>query len=202
MRARGKVRFASSPGWIKTLNKLIAMRDADCFVPGWQSANTSTQAQQLVAGRAVATMGPSAALAQYAPLTPRQTWAAFPFPGDRATETRAALGFNFSLSVSSTTKNRQVALAFIDFLGREGQSRLMAKMFASMSLTDVNTGKVPAALAQYAPLIKADKVVPRPQDVWPTASTFNNMAAVMGNVLTGQQSPADALKLLDDTWGK
>jgi raffinose/stachyose/melibiose transport system substrate-binding protein len=201
-RARGRVKFASSPGWVKTLNRLIAMRDADCFVQGWQSANTSTQAQQLVAGRAIATMGPSAAIAQYQPLTRGQTWAAFPFPGDKATDARAALGFNFSLSVSATTKNRQVALAFIDFLGREGQSRLMAKMFASLSLVDAATGKVPSALAQYAPLVKADKVVPRPQDVWPTAATFNNMAAVMGNVLTGQQSPADALKLLDDTWGK
>ena len=201
-RSRGRVKFASSPGWLRTLNRLIAMREADCFAPGWQSANTATVAQQLVSGRAVAAMGPSAAIAQYQPLTPDQTWASFPFPGDKATDARAALGYNFSLSVSATTKNRQVALAFIDFLGREGQSRLMAKLFASVSLADARTGKIPAVLASYAPLIKADKVVPRGPDVWPSASTFNNMATVMGNVLTGQQSPADALKILDDTWGK
>jgi raffinose/stachyose/melibiose transport system substrate-binding protein len=201
-RAQGKVRFASSQGWIRTLQRLIAMRNADCFVPGWQAANTATVAQQLVSGRAVAAMGPSAAIARYQPLTPGQTWASFPLPGDKATDARAALGYNFSLSVSATTKNRQAVLAFIDFLGREGQSRLMARLFASVSLTDAKTGRIPAALSDYAPLIKAGKVVPRGPDVWPSASTFNNLAAVMGNVLTGQQSPADALKVLDDTWGK
>lgn len=201
-RVRGTVKFATSPGWIKTLNRLTAMRDADCFVPGWQSANTNTVAQQLVSGRAIAALGPSAAIARYQPLTPDQTWASFPFPGDRATDRRAAIGYNFSLSVSATTKNRAASLAFIDFLGREGQSRLMARLFASVSLTDLKTGKIPPALADYAPLIKGEKTVPRGTDIWLTASTFNNLAVVLGNVMTGQQSPAEALKILDDTWGK
>jgi raffinose/stachyose/melibiose transport system substrate-binding protein len=201
-RLQGKVTFASSPGWVKTLNRLIAMRNADCFVPGWQAANTSTVAQLLVSGKAVAALGPSAAIARYQPLTPGQTWASFPFPGDKPTDRRAAVGYNFSLSVSSTTKNRAAALAFIDFLGREGQSRLMARLFASVSLADAKTGKIPTALADYAPLIKAEKTVPRGTDIWPTPSTFNNLAVVVGNVLTGQQTPAEALKTLDDTWGK
>jgi raffinose/stachyose/melibiose transport system substrate-binding protein len=201
-RLQGKVTFASSPGWVKTLNRLIAMRNADCFVPGWQSANTNTVAQLLVSGKAVAALGTSAAIARYQPLTPGQTWASFPFPGDKPTDRRAAVGYNFSLSVSATTKHREAALAFIDFLGREGQSRLMAKLFASVSLADAKTGRIPAALADYAPLIKAEKTVPRGTDIWPTPSTFNNLAVVVGNVLTGQQTPAEALKTLDDTWGK
>jgi ABC-type glycerol-3-phosphate transport system substrate-binding protein len=178
------------------------MRNADCFVPGWQSANTNTVAQLLVSGRAVAALGPSAAIARYQPLTPGQTWASFPFPGDKPADRRAAIGYNFSLSVSANTKNRAASLAFIDFLGREGQSRLMAGLFASVSMTDLKTGKMPAALADYAPLIKAGKTVPRGTDIWLTPSTFNNLAVVIGNVLTDQQSPAEALKILDDTWGK
>lgn len=201
-RVQGKVTFASSPGWVKTLNRLIALRDADCFVPGWQSANTNTVAQLLVSGKAIAALGPSAAIARYQPLTPDQTWASFPFPGDKATDRRAAVGYNFSLSVSAATKNKEAALAFVDFLGREGQSRLMAKLFASVSLTDAKSGKIPSALTDYAPLIKGDKTVPRGTDIWLTPSTFNNLAVVIGNVLTGQQRPAEALKILDDTWGK
>jgi raffinose/stachyose/melibiose transport system substrate-binding protein len=201
-RADGKVTFSSSPGWITVLQRLGQLRDANCFPPGWQSANTSTTSQQLISGQAIAYPTPSATIARIAPQTPQWTWASFPVPGDTAKQTRAMLGYNFSMSVSSTVKDKPAALAFIDFIGREGQSRLLARLFGSASMVQIKAGKLPPALAAYAPLIKAGKTVPRGSDVWPTASTFNNLAAVMGNYLTGQQSAQDALKLLDDTWNK
>ncbi len=201
-RAQGKVTFASSPGWIKALQRLAQMRDADCFVPGWQSAQTATVAQQVVAGQAIAAMGPSSAIARYQPLTPQWQWASFPVPGDTRAQTVAMLGYNFSISVSATAKDKPAALAFVDFIGREGQSRLLARLFASASMTQVKRGVLPSVFAPYASLIKADRTVPRGTDVWPTASTFNGLATVMGNFLTGQQSASNALKLLDDTWGK
>jgi raffinose/stachyose/melibiose transport system substrate-binding protein len=201
-RLQGKVRFASSPGWQKALQRLAQLRDADCFVPGWQSAQTATVAQQLVSGQALAAMGPSAAIARYQPLTPQWRWASFPVPGDTRAQTIAMLGYNFSISVSSTAKDKRAALAFIDFIGREGQSKLLAKLFASASMTEVKRGTLPSVLAPYARLVKAGRTVPRGTDVWPTASTFNGLATVMGNFLTGQQSASTALKLLDDTWGK
>jgi raffinose/stachyose/melibiose transport system substrate-binding protein len=201
-RAQGKTTFASSPGWNRVLQRLGQLRDANCFPSGWQSANTSTTSQQLISGQALAYPTPSATIARIAPLTPDWTWASFPVPGDTAKQTRAMLGYNFSMSVSSTVKDKPAALAFIDFIGREGQSRLLARLFGSASMVQVKEGKLPPALAAYAPLIKAGRTVPRGSDVWPTASTFNNLAAVMGNYLTGQQSSAAALKVLDDTWGK
>jgi len=78
----------------------------------------------------------------------------------------------------------------------------LAKLFASASMTQVQRGTLPSVLAAYAPLIKAGRTVPRGTDVWPSASTFNGLATVMGNFLTGQQSASGALKLLDDTWNK
>lgn len=201
-RAQGKVTFSSSPGWNKVLQRLAQLRDANCFPPGWQAANTSTTSQELVSGQALAYPTPSSTIARIAPLTRQWTWASFPVPGDTAKQTRAMLGYNFSMSVSSTVKDKPAALAFIDFIGREGQSRLLAKLFASASMVQIKAGKLPPALSAYAPLIKAGKTVARGSDVWPTASTFNNLAAVMGNFLTGQQSAPDALKLLDDTYGK
>jgi raffinose/stachyose/melibiose transport system substrate-binding protein len=201
-RLQGQVAFASSPGWNKALQRLAQMRDADCFMPGWQSAQTATVAQQVVSGQALAAMGPSAAIARYQPLTPQWTWASFPVPGDTKAQTIAMLGYNFSISVSSTVKDKRAALAFVDFIGREGQSKLLAKLFASASMTQVKRGKLPSELAAYAPFIKARRTIPRGTDVWPTASTFNGLATVMGNFLTGQQSASAALKLLDDTWNK
>lgn len=201
-RLQGKVTFASSPGWNKALQRLAQMRDADCFVPGWQSAQTATVATQLVAGQAVVTLGPSAAIARYQPLTPQWQWASFPVPGDTRAQTVAMVGYNFSISVSASVKDKPAALAFINFIGREGQSKLMAKLFASASMVQVQRGQLPSVLSAYGKYIKAGKTVPRGTDVWPTASTFNGLATVMGNFLTGQQSASQALKLLDDTWNK
>jgi raffinose/stachyose/melibiose transport system substrate-binding protein len=201
-RLQGDVTFASSPGWNKVLQRLATLRDADCFPPGWQGANTSTTAQQLVSGQALAYPSPSAVIARYQPLTPDWTWASMPVPGDTPAETRASLGYNFSISVSATAEDKPAALAFVDFIGREGQSRLIAKLFGSASLAEVKRGKLPPVLAAYAPLVKSGKVVSRGPDVWPTPSTFTSLATVMGNFLTGQQSAPQALKLLDDTWNK
>ena len=145
---------------------------------------------------------PSAALSTYKNLTPGDQFEVVPVPGDTPSETRGMMGYQFGLGVSSSTPNKTAALAFIDFAGREGQARLQAKINGSVSLHDVNVGKLPPELAEYAPLVKAGKIVGRPDAQFPTATTNTNFNTAAGEILINGKSIPDALKLLDDTWGK
>jgi len=201
-RLANKVTFAGSPLWTKLFQHLIAMRDADCFQPGWAAANPADMVNFMAPVKTVIQIAPSQGISTLAAARPDIDWEAFPFPGDTPAQTRGMLGYNFALSISSTTPNRQAALAFIDFAGREGQSRLIANISGSISLHDVNVGNIPPRLAAYKPLIKADKIVGRPAAIWPTPSTVNTLNPAMAAVLTGAKSINDVLTSVDENWGK
>jgi raffinose/stachyose/melibiose transport system substrate-binding protein len=201
-RLAGKVHFAGSALWTTMFRHLTAMRDADCFQPGWAAAGVADMVNFMAPGRTLIQLAPSQGISTLAAARPDVNWASYPFPGDTAAKTRGMFGYNFALSISSTTPNRQAALAFIDFAGREGQSRLIANISGSISLHDVNVGNIPPRLAAYKPLIKAGKIVGRPAAVWPTPSTVNTLNPAMAAVLTGAKSIDDVLKSVDETWGK
>ena len=198
----GKVSFATSPLWASMFQHAITMRDRGCFYPGWQAFGIPNLAQLIAQHKVFTTLAPSAAISSYKALVPADDFAEFPFPGDKASDTRGMMGYNFGLAVSATTKNKAAALAFIDFAGREGQSNLQAKINGAASLHQVNTGQVPTALAAYVPFIKAGKIVGRPDAQFPTSTTNSLFNTVAGDILINGKSIPDALKLLDDTWGK
>lgn len=201
-RLAGKVTFAGTPQWASVFQHLIQMRDADCFQPGWQAAGPSDMVNFMAPGKTVMQIAPSQGISTLKNARPDVTWASVPFPGDTPAQTRGMLGYNFSLGISSTTRNKAAALAFIDFAGREGQSRLIASISGSISLHDVNVGNIPAALSGYMPLFKADKIVGRPAAIWPTPSPGNTLNTGMDAVLTGQKSIPDMLAGVDAAWGK
>lgn len=200
-RLANKVKFAGSR-WAGVFQHLQRMRDADCFQPGWAAAGVPDMINLMAPGKTIMQLAPSQGISSLKAAKPDVEWASIPFPGDTAKQTRGMLGYNFALSISSTTSNKAAALAFIDFAGREGQSRLIASISGSISLHDVNVGNIPPALAAYKPLIKSGRIVGRPASIWPTPSTVNTLNTGMSAVLTGQKSIQDMLAGVDETWGK
>jgi raffinose/stachyose/melibiose transport system substrate-binding protein len=201
-KAAGTVSFSTSPLWASLFQHVMQLRDRGCFQPGWQAAGVPDLGRLISQHKAYAALVPSAALSTYKNLTPGDQFQVVPVPGDTAAQTRGMMGYQFGLGVSSSTPNKTAALAFIDFAGREGQARLQAKINGSVSLHDVNVGKLPPELAAYGPLVKAGKIVSRPDSQFPTATTNTNFNSVAGEILINGKSIPDALKLLDDTWGK
>jgi raffinose/stachyose/melibiose transport system substrate-binding protein len=201
-RLANKVTFAGTSQWASVFQHLQQMRDADCFQPGWAAAGVADMINLMAPGKTVMQIAPSQGISTLKAARPDVDWVSIPFPGDTAAKTRGMIGYNFSLGVSASTQNKAAALAFIDFAGREGQSRLIASISGSISLHDVNVGNIPPALAAYKPLIKAGKIVARPASYWPTPSTVNTLNTGMAAVLTGQKSIQDMLAGVDDSWGK
>jgi len=201
-RRAGQVTYADSPLWADMLNHLARMRDANCFQPGWQAAQTSDLTHALISGRSLIAIQNANFSGSVAPFT-KDSLAVAPFPGDTAAKTRGMIGFNVTFSVSATTKDKPSALAFVNFLNREGQSRLFATLTHAVSLVDAKAGKWPSNLALYAALSKAKKTVPNPDEVgWPTSVTHNDWSTVIGDVLINGKSPSDAMRLLDQDYGK
>lgn len=201
-RKADSVTFASSPLWQSMYQHMIQMRDAGCFQPGWEAAGVPDMGPLMDSGKTLMQLAPTQGLSSLTAERPDVQWASMPFPAETADQTRAMLGYNFALSVSANTKNKQAALTFIDFAGRPDVARQFAKLNGSVSLPDLNSGTFPSTMSSYAPFVKANKVVSRPDSQWPTPTTNNDINTVTSAILASHKNISDALASLDKSFGK
>jgi raffinose/stachyose/melibiose transport system substrate-binding protein len=204
-RTAGKVTFAGTPGWHKTLQRIIDMKNAGCYADGAAARTTPASQQDWAAGHIAGYAGPGNAIAGLLAVAPQYQVKMFPFPADKAADTHVVLSYGnaFGVNAHSPTAVRNAALKFIDFIEREGQDRLLANKQGNPSLVQVATlQKLPSTVADMAPLFKAKRTRPLSNQFWPTAQVYANLASGVQGLLTGQSSIDDVLKSMDDVWSK
>lgn len=199
-RAAGQVTFAGTAGWQDAFGMVKQMSDAGCFQAGWQTASTPQSFEPLTAGTALMTIVPSGALGSVANGKPDE-WAVAPFPAKTEADTRVAIGYQDGLAVSAETTQKDAALKFLDYVAGPGAAT-RAKLSGTVTIADAKAGTLPSTLTGFQPFISGGKTVSRPHDTWPGGSTANAMNTAVVAAVTGQQSVADALKAVDDAWGK
>ena len=124
----------------------------------------------------------------------------FPVPGDTKAQTRVESTFD-GIAVNARSANLQAAKKFVSFIGREGQSRLFAKVNGGVSAIDAKTGKLPDYMRTYVkPLFVQKRDLPFENLAWPNPVIYQNFAAGLTGLLTGQTNPDQVLKSMDDAW--
>jgi raffinose/stachyose/melibiose transport system substrate-binding protein len=200
-RASGRTTFVASPTWRQTLTKFVRMKDSDCFQSGAAGAQPPQNFANLATGRAVMQGGPASVTQAVRQITPSADMGIFPFPGSTAAATRPIMEFIDGVAVNAASPNRAAALKFVDFLAREGQSRLYATVASSISLTDFNNGKVPAAASAFRPFVLSKKTYGQFQVRWPNPNVFIQLGTTAQGLLTGQKTVDDVLRAADAAWG-
>jgi raffinose/stachyose/melibiose transport system substrate-binding protein len=200
-RLQGKTTFAGSTAWQQAFQRLIDMKNAGCFQPGAQTSSVPQALQLVGAGKALMLPGPSAAFATIQQLGPDSTFKMVPFPGNTI-KAKAMVTYSDALSVSATAPDKAAALTFVNFMARQGQSRLLARLLGAVSIHDANVGNLPDTMTAFAPYFKSNNTIARLSDGWPGAAPLTALNTATSAVLSGQSSPADALKAIDDAWPK
>ena len=200
-RLAGKTTFAGTLAWQRAFQRLVDMRDSGCFQPGSQTSSVPQALQLVGAGRALMLPAPSAAFATIQQLSPASTFKMLPFPGNTV-KAKALVTYSDALSVSATASDRASSLTLVNFLAREGQSRLLAKLLGAVSIHDANVGNLPDTMKAFTPYFKNKNTIARLSDGWPGAAVLTALNTATSSVLSHQSSPADALKSIDDAWPK
>jgi raffinose/stachyose/melibiose transport system substrate-binding protein len=101
------------------------------------------------------------------------------------------------MSLNAKSSNKAAALTFLDFMGREKQQRLFAKINYIVSPFDATKGNLPGIYADLKPWFAAKKVVTNLNGEWPNTSMNTNMGTSIQGLFTGQKSVDDVLRDMD-----
>jgi raffinose/stachyose/melibiose transport system substrate-binding protein len=196
------VTFSGSAGWQKTLQRFLDLKNANCFSPGVAGTGIPQAIAQFASGQAMIYTGPAGPVGaiRSAAQNPTLPLNMFPIPGDTKSQTRIQSPFD-GIAVNAKGSNIDAAKKFVSFIGREGQSRLFAKVNGGISAIDAKAGKFPDYMKTYIrPLFQQNKDLPFENLAWPNPVIYQNFATGLAGLLTGQTTPDQVLKSMDDAW--
>jgi raffinose/stachyose/melibiose transport system substrate-binding protein len=201
-RAQNRVTFAGSPGWRRTLQRILDMKNSGCFPRGAESLDNVPATGQFVSGNVPSWVLPSSIIGLMKTINKDIQINFFPFPADTAAATRINASPTDALAVYSRTSRRDAALRFADFWAREGQSRFYASLTGGISLHQADTGqKLRSELSGISPLLKSKtKVFPQVQLDWKNPEVFNLLGQGVQGLLTGQRTVDQILRAMDAAW--
>ncbi|MCW6009813.1 extracellular solute-binding protein [Micromonospora sp. CPCC 205371] len=198
----GKATFAES-GWKQSMALYMDLRDRGFFN---DNPNGTTLEQQT----AMVGTGQAAMAVQVAPLLPAFRDAApnkddidmFPFPSaDAAEQVYTWSGANVGIGVHAKSKNKDAALKFVEFLGKQENINTWCEVVAAIPLKRDASSKIDPALVSFLPLIDAGRVAPVGQR-WPNAEVQPTHFTVIQDLLAKKITIDDGLKKMDEVYRK
>ncbi len=200
LRTQKKVTFAGTPGWTTAIQHFVDMNNAGCFPPGVQAVSVPQSFALVGSGQALMYTGPASGMGSIQKIDPSLQLAMFPLPGTTTATTRLMAGTYDCLAVNAQTHQKAAAIQLVNFFGREGQSKLFAKVAGGISLHDANVGTFPSQFSLLAPMFKVRQVVPRAQDSWPNGVLLTSLDSALTGSITGQLSIPQGLQGMDKAW--
>ncbi|GAA1015124.1 ABC transporter substrate-binding protein [Acrocarpospora pleiomorpha] len=196
--AAGKSSFESSPGYKKSLEQEIEMRDAGCFgsVPtGTVLADTVTH---IADGSALAVINITTTLGQFTKAAPNTTLKFFPLPATNdPSETRISGSSGAGPAVNAKTGNMELALEFVDWMGSaEGQTAYAggSKQVPPMSGDLYQPSDL---VAEVAKMYKENRVSPLLDQNWPNAVVQERLVSAVQQLMADKSSIGEVLKIMD-----
>jgi len=199
-----KTSFAGSPTWRRTLQRWVDLKNNGCFPEGVEGMGIPQALSLMASGRALWYVAPAGVENSIKAINSNFHAGFFTIPsGTSAAQTRATVGWTDSLGVNAKSPNLQMALKYIDFLAREGQSRLIPKANDAVSFTDFNKGIVPSILKPITAQLKSPKRhVDLANTLWPNGDVYTALGQGMTGLLTGQKTIDQVLQDMDAAWNK
>ena len=135
-RQRGQTTFASTPGWHTALQRYVDMKNAGCFGPGVASDTAASTFQQFVPGNSVMFVANDGYFSVVRGLNPKIRIGQFVVPSDTQAGTYMSVFTSDTLVVNAHSHNLPAARAFVDFVARQKQNTLLAKVAGGMAAYD------------------------------------------------------------------
>jgi raffinose/stachyose/melibiose transport system substrate-binding protein len=200
-RTAGKVTFANTPGWKKTFESILQMKDAKCFGRGAEGATAAQQFEKVARGQAVMSILASSQVGSITSINKDIKLGFFEVPADQADQTVAPYSESV-LGVSAKTKHPEQAKKFLAYMADTANAAEFAKLTGGSSTTDVANGVMPDFMQDMVPLVKAGKIQETANSFWPAPSLRTEMGEGIQGLLIGKRKVDDLLASMDAIWDK
>jgi raffinose/stachyose/melibiose transport system substrate-binding protein len=201
-RARKQVTFATSAVWRRALQTFLDMKDAGCFQPGAQGTSRPQQYAMFAQGGAAMTVAAATELPNIVTVNPNLKYAMASFPGDAPKDTLVMAPPVTTIAGYAATQHPGEVKSFIDFIAREQQSTLFAKISGAIAPLDAKKNILPDYMkAGLGPFFKAGRLEVAHDPLWPSASIYDTAyrQGIVG-LLTGQSTIDTVLANMDKLW--
>jgi raffinose/stachyose/melibiose transport system substrate-binding protein len=195
--------FAKSPGWRKSLQRIVDMKDAGCFDKGVAGTSRQAATARFASGKALMYPIIQPQLATVLAAKPTFKWSVAPVPGDGPDTTYLSVMVDPLIGINAKSKNTALADKFVDFVATPGESKAYNAAQQTIAPADYVAGRFPEFMAPLSPYFKSggNSVVSELNE-WKTASTNATLSSDLAGLLTGQKKVDDILAALDRTYGK
>ncbi|MFB8776981.1 ABC transporter substrate-binding protein [Streptomyces broussonetiae] len=196
----GRAAFADSP-WTTAMAKYQQMDKTGCFQKN--PLGTSYEASQSLAatGKTLGIIQGNWVIALLKAKNPdgRFTLKVLPATDDADTFLMpAAAGGGYG--VNARTKNKELALKFVDFvMSREGMNLFVTRQGSLPTLPDTGHRADPS-LTELSGFIAADRTVPFMDQLWPNPKVQQTMLSGLQEIFSGQSTPAQVLADMDTAY--
>lgn len=199
-RYEGKVSFAETEGWVKTLDYFMQMCDEGFFIPGSEGMDTNSGHVALANGEGLARVVPAGNIHIVEAINDELHLSAFVMPGETADKTSVAGMIADGVAGYAKTKHPEEVMLFIDFLVSDGGLNTYTSITGNIAMSDLVTGTVlNEKLACVQPLIQEKRIYSHPQTEWP-GQAYQALGEGVQSMMLGIVTPEELLKNLDEAW--
>ena len=202
-RNEGKVTFAESEGWRRSLQVIVDMKDSGCFDKGVAGTSREAATAQFAGGKALMYPVLQPQLPAVLAAEPKFEWSVTPLPGDSTDTTYLSIMVDPLVGLNAKSENKELAERFLDFVATSEESAAYNEAQQTISPSDFVAGRFPEFMAPLSEYLEpgGNNVVGQPA-AWKSASTNATLSTGLAGLLTGQKSVDDILADLDSSYGK
>ena len=199
----GSATFAGSP-WETAMNKYLEMNQHGCFQKDPLGTSVEATDAQVAKGDAVAVVQGTWELGNLKKAAPAGTqFVMEPLPAtDDTAQTRMPGAASGTFAVNAKTKNKDLALKFIDFMAQPDTMNAWATAGGSLPAFPNDKFTAGAELAQFVEFQKAGKTVPFMDQLWPNPTVQNVHLTGVQDMFSGKLKPAQVLAQMDAAYKK
>ena len=202
-RITGKTTFAGTATWRQSLQRIVDMKNAECFPPGAAANDNIPATPGFVSGQVVGWTLPSSIVGLLKGFNKQATYNFFAMPGETAADTRVNASPTDAFAVWSKSSNKPAAFRLIDFMATPAATGRYAALTGAVSPYQAATGKrILFELRGLSGFLAVNaKVFPLMNLSWPNPAVFETLGKDVQGLLTGQKTVAQTLSDLDAAWG-
>lgn len=199
----GAATFAGS-GWATAMNRYLEMNSRGCFQKDPLGTSVEATDTQVARGDAVAVVQGTWELANIKKAAPAGTsFVMEPLPAtDDAAATRMPGAASGTFGVNAATKNRDLALRFVDFMAQTATMNTWAEAGGSLPAFPNAAFTAGPELATFVGYQKDGRTVPFMDQLWPNPTVQAVHLTGVQDLFAGKKTPADVLGEMDKAYRK